>query len=622
MSIEKPSPSDDLIPNFLKPYTPPTKNERAIESPEVEELAAFYAKELGRGSVNSFHINFAKAVLSKDVYSLEHLANGSNDVAKSVFTKATGVKLPKQQGQTWKALLEWAGVSQESDNLKKARSNVKYEYEKAKREYNLSDKTLEDFKESTLLKIADGYDKIINANKMYWLVNSLGQGYSLSEKGKKGVVGMSNLRNLIAALIEEYKASQLINAAKESALSINEPRPLLSSQDIKGLNKTLLLPENATKGDRKRAVAAWLKENLLGKQIKTSDDKVVRFNSHSAAHLKYNGNRDNLKAKAILYIADVFAEGQFVGREDLSHDRQDSFVAFHVYRKWCEVEGLNLHLEAHAGELENGDLELVAYNQKIYEKQKGRTRIIEDVKDTQSANLAPSTENNKPVFDDVQVSDDLAVEDGDLVRILEVKALVGKDERLTPTLEEFIKSTVVATFKSRYDVAYREFYVGIRANDSFMYLRDEVKEYRQKSYSQYNFHNLDAIKKRLKDVSLCVFAASKSERPTTEREAKEMAYDVLYRGKTYRNHFDDIGGFSFEPMVSVDATMQAIKKLMAENTLDNARYLAMIAGLKLKEDEPSQDLDMFGEPINQDFDLFGEPIQDGEESPVEELPRL
>ena len=31
---------------------------------------------------------------------------------------------------------------------------------------------------------------------------------------------------------------------------------------------------------------------------------------------------------------------------------------------------------------------------------------------------------------------------------------------------------------------------------------------------------------------------------------------------------------------------------------------------------------MFGEPINQDFDLFGEPIQDGEESPVEELPRL
>lgn len=88
------------------------------------------------------------------------------------------------------------------------------------------------------------------------------------------------------------------------------------------------------------------------------------------------------------------------------------------------------------------------------------------------------------------------------------------------------------------------------------------------------------------------------------------------------NRFDDIGGFNFEPMVSVDATMQAIKKLMAENTLDNARYLAMIAGLKLKEDEPSQDLDMFGEPINQDFDLFGEPIQDGEESPVEELPRL
>ena len=307
VSIEKPSPSDDLIPNFLKPYTPPTKNERAIESPEVEELAAFYAKELGRGSVNSFHINFAKAVLSKDVYSLEHLANGSNDVAKSVFTKATGVKLPKQQGQTWKALLAWGGISEQKEAFRLANKDVEYEVKRFMRENGVDENVVESLKASIAKKIAEGFTEIINSGGKYWLVNRKVGGIDLSAKPKKGVIGLSKARLLIDAMIKAENARQALDAQN-----------------------------------------------------------------------------------------------------------------------------------------------------------------------------------------------------------------------------------------------------------------------------------------RLDDT----------------------------------NHFDDIGGFSFEPMVSVDATMQAIKKLMAENTLDNARYLAMIAGLKLKEDEPSQDLDMFGEPINQDFDLFGEPIQDGEESPVEELPRL
>lgn|GEM_PF-5122028 len=61
-----------------------------------------------------------------------------------------------------------------------------------------------------------------------------------------------------------------------------------------------------------------------------------------------------------------------------------------------------MHLEAHARELANGDLELIAYNQKIYEKQKGRTCIIEDVENTQSANLALPADNDRPVFDDMQ----------------------------------------------------------------------------------------------------------------------------------------------------------------------------------------------------------------------------
>jgi hypothetical protein len=88
------------------------------------------------------------------------------------------------------------------------------------------------------------------------------------------------------------------------------------------------------------------------------------------------------------------------------------------------------------------------------------------------------------------------------------------------------------------------------------------------------------------------------------------------------NRFDDIGGFNFTPAVDFDQTLKAIKETLANGSHDNIKRLAMLAGLTLKEPEPDVEFDMFGEPINQDFDLFGDPIQDGEESPVEELPRL
>ena len=88
------------------------------------------------------------------------------------------------------------------------------------------------------------------------------------------------------------------------------------------------------------------------------------------------------------------------------------------------------------------------------------------------------------------------------------------------------------------------------------------------------------------------------------------------------NRLDDIGGFNFTPAIDLDQTLKAIKETLANGSYDNIKRLATLAGLTLKEPEPDVDLDMFGEPINQDFDLFGEPIQDGEESPVEELPRL
>lgn len=91
----------------------------------------------------------------------------------------------------------------------------------------------------------------------------------------------------------------------------------------------------------------------------------------------------------------------------------------------------------------------------------------------------------------------------------------------------------------------------------------------------------------------------------------------------FEDRYNDIGGFNFIPAVDFDQTLNAIKAVLANHTPENVKRLAMLTGLTLKQAEPDIELDMFGEPIqNHGFDLFGEPIQDGDDSPVEELPRL
>lgn len=84
--------------------------------------------------------------------------------------------------------------------------------------------------------------------------------------------------------------------------------------------------------------------------------------------------------------------------------------------------------------------------------------------------------------------------------------------------------------------------------------------------------------------------------------------------------YDDIGGFTFTPAIALNSTLDAIMALAKNNSQANADKLAKLLGVKLA---PKQELDMFGEPIqHQELDMFGDPIQDGEDSPVEDLPRL
>lgn len=98
---------------------------------------------------------------------------------------------------------------------------------------------------------------------------------------------------------------------------------------------------------------------------------------------------------------------------------------------------------------------------------------------------------------------------------------------------------------------------------------------------------------------------------------------TLFVERKEQNNFDDIGSFNFTPAIDFNQTLKAIKETLANGSYDNIKRLAMLTGLTLKQAEPDIELDMFGDPIqSQGFDLFGDPIQDGDDSPVEELPRL
>lgn len=140
------------------------------------------------------------------------------------------------------------------------------------------------------------------------------------------------------------------------------------------VDKKLELPLNATATDRRNAVDKWCKQHLRDKYLIASDNRKIRFNAKvSIWHLSRDGSYLDLEAKAIPYIVDVFKTGQYVGSEPNTKDK-NSFIRFHTYQKWVKIDGKNVHLQAKAGEYENGKIEvlpqfLLAYTQQILNKE-------------------------------------------------------------------------------------------------------------------------------------------------------------------------------------------------------------------------------------------------------------
>ncbi|MGR6646786.1 LPD3 domain-containing protein [Avibacterium paragallinarum] len=158
-----------------------------------------------------------------------------------------------------------------------------------------------------------------------------------------------------------------INANKE------DQETTVESEQSNAVGETLpelVLPENANRETLNAIAQDYLKAHLQGKRIKTSDGKIVHFNrDQSVEHFSFNAQVGELETKALTKIAEVFSQGIFVGREETYKERKDKFIAFHVYQKQVEIDGMKLLLQTKAGEKENGELEvtgkLIGYTHKL-----------------------------------------------------------------------------------------------------------------------------------------------------------------------------------------------------------------------------------------------------------------
>ena len=134
------------------------------------------------GDVGDMHYRTADAIIDKDAYALEHLANGLNEGAKKVFSEFTGIKLPKQQGKTWEIIRKWGGVSAKDDASRKLRSSLRAKEKHAR--YTHGDELVDQIKGAVEKLYKQGARKVEKIGRSTWLLNPKTQmGTNISQKG-------------------------------------------------------------------------------------------------------------------------------------------------------------------------------------------------------------------------------------------------------------------------------------------------------------------------------------------------------------------------------------------------------------------------------------------------------
>jgi len=230
---------DELAAEFLK-HNKPDVNKLGISETtkskadeQIEQIAQSYAAKLAakRGDENTavreMHRAIAKGIINKDAYALKNLANGANKTAKEVFTEATGVNLPKQQGKTWDAILEWAGVDKADDDALQAKHNSE----------RLREKVVSKADEATALWIdkvvSEGFVAIKKHGRETWLTKGDdGKAYNLSVRGGHGALLLPYLKAKIAeAELSKGNLSDVTGeTARETTVKPKETTPQPTKQ--------------------------------------------------------------------------------------------------------------------------------------------------------------------------------------------------------------------------------------------------------------------------------------------------------------------------------------------------------------------------------------------------------
>lgn len=163
-----------------------------------KDIAELYAEALavGRAGVSvepgEFHYDFADAIIGKDAYKLEFLANGLNDQGKKVFTEVTGIELPKQQGLAWSVIRDWAGLSELEDKKNKAWQKVTVERRRIEPKVGLDPIIW------VHEKVEAGFNELRKIGRDTYLANTEGNGFNLSQKGTHQTLLVPYMKAFIA----------------------------------------------------------------------------------------------------------------------------------------------------------------------------------------------------------------------------------------------------------------------------------------------------------------------------------------------------------------------------------------------------------------------------------------
>ncbi|MDD4995818.1 MAG: hypothetical protein PHW53_05150, partial [Patescibacteria group bacterium] len=182
---------------------------------ERDRIAKLYGQSLhnqrpdshnGNVLPDDHHYRLADAIINKQAYALKHLANGMNDVAKKVFSDVTGVALPKQQGATWKAIRDWAGVTDNQDASENAQKHLDIETKKAEKLVG----NFNDVRTWLYDQLDKGYTTLANNDSL--LLNEKGEGFNI-KKHK-----MAKLKPYIKAEIALYNAKKAVENDQKSKI--------------------------------------------------------------------------------------------------------------------------------------------------------------------------------------------------------------------------------------------------------------------------------------------------------------------------------------------------------------------------------------------------------------------